>query len=81
MKQDLNDIGFDFDALPDDRPMNADERRRLRKALQLAEARLLCSESILEVAEESAQGLKKEEIKRQIELTRKERKKIESLLH
>jgi hypothetical protein len=59
MKQDLKDLGFDFDALPYDRPMNADERRRLRKAIQLAEARLLCSESILEIAEESAQGLKK----------------------
>jgi hypothetical protein len=39
--------------------MNADEHRRLRKALQLAEALLLFSESILEIAEESAQGLKK----------------------
>ena len=81
MKQDLKDLGFDFDALPYDRPMNADERRRLRKAIQLAEARLLCSESILEIAEESAQGLKKKEIQRQLELTRKARKDIESLLH
>ena len=59
MKQDLKDLGFDFDALPYDRPMNTDERRRLRKAIQPAEARLLGSESILEIAEESAQGLKK----------------------
>ncbi len=68
----MDEEEFDVDSLPKDRPLNAEEFRRLRRAMELARTRLGCSEAILE---EAAAGctdeFKKKEIQRQLKLTRK----------
>lgn len=58
--------------IPADRPLTLAERKALLKEMQDARGRLICAESILEVAIESCKDeLKKKELQRQLELTRK----------
>lgn len=58
--------------IPADRPLSPTERKALFAEIQDAKARLICAESILEVAEESCKDeLKKKEIRRQLEQVRK----------
>ena len=58
--------------IPADRPLTLAERKVLLKEMQDARGRLICAESILEVAIESCKDeLKKKELQRQLELTRK----------
>ena len=55
-----------------DRPLTLAERKALYKEMQDARGRLICAESILEVAIEGCKDeLKKKELQRQLELTRK----------
>ena len=55
-----------------DRPLTLAERKALLKEMQDARGRLICAESILEVAIEGCKDeLKKKELQRQLELTRK----------
>lgn len=58
--------------IPADRPLTLAERKALLKEMQDARGRLICAESILEVAIEGCKDeLKKKELQRQLELTRK----------
>ena len=58
--------------IPADRPLTLAERKVLLKEMQDARGRLICAESILEVAIEGCKDeLKKKELQRQLELTRK----------
>ena len=58
--------------IPSDRPLNLAERKALMRELEDAKARLICAESLLEVAVESCKDeLKKKELMRQLEQTRK----------
>ena len=58
--------------IPSDRPLNLAERKALMRELEDARTRLICAESLLEVAVESCKDeLKKKELMRQLEQTRK----------
>ena len=58
--------------IPEDRPLTLAERKALFKELEEARGRLICAESLLEVAVESCKDeLKKKELMRQLEQTRK----------
>ena len=58
--------------IPTDRPLTESERKALFKELEEAKGRLICAESLLEVAVESCKDeLKKNELRRQLEQTRK----------
>ena len=58
--------------IPADRPLTLAERKALFQEVKDARDRLICAESILEVALESSKNeLKKKELRRQLELTRK----------
>lgn len=58
--------------IPSDRPLNLAERKALMRELEDAKARLIYAESLLEVAVESCRDeLKKKELMRQLEQTRK----------
>lgn len=58
--------------IPADRPLTTNERKALFKEIQEAKGRLICAESLLEVAVESCKDeMKKKELMRQLEQTRK----------
>lgn len=57
--------------IPADRPLTLAERKVLLKEMQDARGRLICAESILEVAIEGCKDELKKELLRQLELTRK----------
>lgn len=58
--------------IPADRPLTLPERKALLRELKDARDRLLCAESLLEVAVETCRDeLKKKELQRQLELTKK----------
>ena len=66
--------------IPADRPLTTAERKALFEELKDAKARLVCAESLLEVAVESCKDdLKKKELQRQLELTRKALKSLGSV--
>lgn len=58
--------------IPANRPLTLQERKALLREVQEAKDRLICSEALLEVAVESCKDeLKKKELQRQLEQTRK----------
>lgn len=58
--------------IPADRPLTLSERKALLKEMEDARGRLICAESLLEVAVESCKDeLKKKELMQQLEQTRK----------
>lgn len=57
--------------IPTDRPLTASERKALMREMRDARDRLICAESLLEVAVESCRDELKKELQRQLELTRK----------
>lgn len=66
--------------IPADRPLTTAERKALFEELKDAKARLVCAESLLEVAVECCKDdLKKKELQRQLELTRKALKSLGSV--
>lgn len=71
----IGDPAMPFEKLSDipaDRPLTASERKALMQELRDARDRLICAESLLEVAVETCKDeLKKKELQRQLELTRK----------
>lgn len=66
--------------IPADRPLTTAERKALFEELKDAKTRLVCAESLLEVAVESCKDeLQKKELQRQLELTRKALKSLGSV--
>lgn len=66
--------------IPADRPLTTAERKALLEEVKDAKVRLACAESLLEVAVESCKDeLKKKELQRQLELTRKALKSFGSV--
>ena len=58
--------------IPADRPLTMKERKALFKEIQEVKGRLICAESLLEVAVESCKDeMKKKELMRQLEQARK----------